>query len=235
MRAGPSRAGPRCRYGRDALVASAPSGRSTRSARRHGDTEMVLRLACARLHPPFRPQGFTRTTSPRLLPPPARVHRAPGRVGARSDAPRRGGTVVGADVLGGPPRARPPAGQHGGTGTRRAVLRRACARLHPPPRPQKGFYTHDIPTPPDGPARGVRQRPGHPQPGIKQPMTDVRVKQLSTSSVPSCLRALRVDRPEAFKQDYYAVKSHFARRGRVARPPTGQHGARGDTGTRRWF
>ena len=76
---------------------------------------------------------------------------------------------------------------------------------------------------------------GHPQPGIKQPMTDVRVKQLSTSSVPSCLRALRVDRPEAFKQDYYAVKSHFARRGRVARPPTGQHGACGNTGTRRWF
>ena len=198
------------------------------------------------------------------------------------------------------------------------VLRLACARLHPPPRPPKGFYTHDIPTPPDGPAWGTSRagpsveqahrvsgpnggrgrrprrpapsapsgrstrsarkhgdtesgfeaglraassatssakrvlharhphasrRPGagrpiangHPQPGIKQPMTDVRVKQLSTSSVPSCLRALRVDRPEAFKQDYYAVKSHFARRGRVARPPTGQHGARGDTGTRRWF
>ena len=43
--------------------------------------------------------------------------------------------------------------RHGDT---EMVLRLACARLHPPPRPPKGFYTHDIPTPPDGPARVVQ-------------------------------------------------------------------------------
>ena len=95
----------------------------------------------------------------------------------------------------------------GDTGTRRMVLRLACARLHPPPRPPKGFYTHDIPTPPDGPAREGFAPPRRgasdsdraiPSRGTKQSMTDVRVNQLSTSSVPSCLRALRVDRQDAF-------------------------------------
>ena len=37
-----------------------------------------------------------------------------------------------------------------------------------------------------------------PSRGTKQSMTDVHVNQLSTSSVPSCLRALRVDRQDAF-------------------------------------
>ena len=36
-----------------------------------------------------------------------------------------------------------------------------------------------------------------PSRGTKQSMTDVHVNQLSTSSVPSCLRALRVDRQDA--------------------------------------
>ena len=61
----------------------------------------------------------------------------------------------------------------GDTGTRRMVLRLACARLHPPPRPPRKPDAR-CPPPPDGPARegfappparGVRQRPGLPQPG----------------------------------------------------------------------
>ena len=93
----------------------------------------------------------------------------------------------------------------GGTGTRRVVLRLACARLHPPPRPPRkpdarcpprlltarhAKYSHR-------PRRGASDSDrAIPVRGIKQSMTDVRVNQLSTSSVPSCLRALRVDRQD---------------------------------------
>jgi len=78
------------------------------------------------------------------------------------------------------------------------VLRLACARLHPPPRPPR---KPDARCPPRllttrrGASDSDRAIPGR---GIKQSTTDVRVNQLSTSSVPSCLRALRVDRQDAF-------------------------------------
>ena len=93
----------------------------------------------------------------------------------------------------------------GDTGTRRMVLRLACARLHPPPRPPRKPDAR-CPPPPDGPAREGFAPPRRgasdsdraiPSRGTKQSMTDVRVNQLSTSSMPSCLRALRVDRQDA--------------------------------------
>ena len=47
----------------------------------------------------------------------------------------------------------------GDTGTRRMVLRLACARLHPPPRPPRKPDAR-CPPPPDGPARDVPRREG---------------------------------------------------------------------------
>ena len=91
----------------------------------------------------------------------------------------------------------------GDTGTRRMVLRLACARLHPPPRPPRKPNARCPPRLLTARHAKDSHRPRHGASDsdwaiLSRSMTDVRVNQLSTSSVPSCLRALRVDRQDAF-------------------------------------
>ena len=87
--------------------------------------------------------------------------------------------MVGADVLGGPPPAR-------------------NVRQPDPVREAGRARGTRAPTNVGADAGGASDSDrAIPSRGTKQSMTDVHVNQLSTSSVPSCLRALRVDRQDA--------------------------------------
>ena len=105
-------------------------------------------------------------------------------------ARRRGGAS--------PSRARPRRGRMGGRG-RRPRRPAPCAWCPTAERGAGRTRGTRAPTNVGADAGGASDSErAFPSRGIKQHVIDVRVNQLSTSSVPSCLRALRVDRQDAF-------------------------------------
>ncbi len=105
--------------------------------------------------------------------------------------PRAGGGA-------GPSRAGPRRGRMGGRG-RRPRRPAPCAWCPTAERGAGRARGTRAPTNVGADAGGASDSErAFPSRGIKQHVIDVRVNQLSTSSVPSCLRALRVDRQDAF-------------------------------------